>query len=140
MARVRRTRQVFSDINITPLTDVCLVLLIIFMVTATFLTQSSGLNVDLPKAESAKNLPPKSVEVTVTKAGDIYLDGQSVTKPQLSGLLQARLQEASLKTVVIRADADVPFRHVADAMDVAYSLGAEITLAADVGSPGQQQK
>jgi biopolymer transport protein ExbD len=140
MARVRRNKQVFSDINITPLTDVCLVLLIIFMVTATFLTQSSGLNVDLPKADSAKNLPQKSVEVTVTKAGDMYVDGQGVSKPQLSGLLQARLQQSSLKNVVIRADADVPFRHVADAMDVAYAMGADITVAADVGTPGQQQK
>jgi biopolymer transport protein ExbD len=140
MARVRRNKQVFSDINITPLTDVCLVLLIIFMVTATFLTQSSGLKVDVPKADSAKNLPAKSVEVTVTKGGDMYLDGQSVTKPQLSDQLHARLQETSLKTVVIKADADVPFRHVADAMDVAYSMGADITLAADAAPPGQQKK
>jgi biopolymer transport protein ExbD len=140
MARPRRSRRVFSDINITPFTDVCLVLLIIFMVTATFLTQSSGMNVDLPKAASAQNLPPKSVEVTVTRDGAMYLDGLSVTKPQLTGMLYAKLLRASLKTVVIKADAEVPFRHVADAMDVACSLGAEITLAADLERARRQQK
>ena len=132
MAKVRRGRQVFAEINITPLTDVCLVLLIIFMVTATFLTQSTGLNVDLPKAASAQNLPAKRVELTVTREGALYLEGQKVEKAQLAEALAAELQQTSLKAVVIKADADVPYRHVASAMDAACLLGADITLAADL--------
>ena len=98
MAIMRRgKRRVFAEINVTPLTDVCLVLLIIFMVTATFLTQSSGLNVDLPKTASGQNLPAKRVELTVTRDGGIYLDSTRIEKPQLAGALQAKLQQTSLK-------------------------------------------
>jgi biopolymer transport protein ExbD len=131
MANIKRGKQVFAEINITPLTDVCLVLLIIFMVTATFLTQNTGLNVDLPKAATSQTLPAKRVELTVTKDGAVYVDGQSIPRPDLAESLAAKLQETSVKTVVIKADADVPYRHVADAMDAACLLGAEITLAAD---------
>jgi biopolymer transport protein ExbD len=131
MAGMKRGKQVFAEINITPLTDVCLVLLIIFMVTATFLAQNTGLAVDLPKAASAVDLPARNVELTVTKEGALYVDGQLVDEPQLAGALLAKLQQTSLKTVVVKADAEVPYRRVADAVDAACSLGAEITLAAD---------
>jgi biopolymer transport protein ExbD len=140
MANVRRGKRVFAEINITPLTDVCLVLLIIFMVTATFLTQSSGLNVDLPKAAAAQNLPAHNVELTVTRDGAVYLDGGKVDKSQLAVLLAAKLRQTSLKAVVIKADADVPYRHVAEAMDAACVLGADITLAADLKAKLQQAK
>ena len=136
MAQIKRGKQVFAEINITPLTDVCLVLLIIFMVTATFLTQSSGLSVELPKAGSAQNLPAKSVELTVTRDGNLYVDGQATDKPHLAGALLAKLQQTSLKTVVVKADAEVSYQHVADAVDAACSLGADITLAADQKPPG----
>ena len=133
-------RRVFAEINVTPLTDVCLVLLIIFMVTATFLTQSAGLNVDLPKTASGQSLPAKRVELTVTKDGGIYLDSTRVDTAQLPGALQAKLQQTSLKSIVIRADADVPYKHVADAMSAASSLGADITLAADLQQTLQQHR
>jgi len=132
MARVRRGKQVFAEINITPLTDVCLVLLIIFMVTATFLTRSAGLNVNLPKVPSADQLPAKQIELSVTRSGDVYVDGQSVAKPQLAAALAAKLQQTSIKTVVIKADADVPYKHVMGLMDAACVVGAKITLAADL--------
>lgn len=132
MAMLKRDRKVFAEINITPLTDVCLVLLIIFMVTATFLTQSTGLNVDLPKAAAARNLPARSIELTVTKDGGVYVDGARTAKPQLAPTLQGKLQQTALKSVVIKADADVPYKYVADAMDAACLLGADITLAADL--------
>jgi biopolymer transport protein ExbD len=76
------------------------------------------------------------VELTVTKDGALYVDGQAVPQPQLSGALLAKLQQTSLKTVVVKADADVPYKHVADAVDAACSLGADITLAAEQKPPG----
>ncbi len=135
MARVKRGKQVFAEINITPLTDVCLVLLIIFMVTATFLTQSSGLDVALPRAASAQELPAKQIELTVSKQGGVFLDGQAVDKSVLKDALAQKLQQTSIKTVVIKADADVPYQHVVDVMDAARIQGADITLAADVPQP-----
>jgi biopolymer transport protein ExbD len=140
MAKIKQGKQVFAEINITPLTDVCLVLLIIFMVTATFLTQSSGLDVALPKAASAQELPAKQIELTVMKDGSVFLDGQGVATPQLRDTLSARLRQTSLKTVVIKADADVPYKHVVDVMDAARVQGADITLAADLQQAVQQQR
>ena len=136
MAAMKRGKAVFAEINITPLTDVCLVLLIIFMVTATFMTQNTGLSVDLPKAASAENLPARNVELTVMKDGTMYVDGQAVGKPELAGALTTKLQQTSLNTVVVKGDSEVPFRYVTDALDAARSLGAQITVAADQKPPG----
>ena len=140
MAKVKQGKQVFAEINITPLTDVCLVLLIIFMVTATFLTQNSGLDVALPKAASASELPAKQIELSVTKDGSVFLDGQGVATPQLRDALSTKLQQTSLKTVVIKADADVPYKHVVEVMDAARVQGADITLAADLQQAMPQSK
>lgn len=131
MAKTRRGKQVFAEINITPLTDVCLVLLIIFMVTATFMTQGSGLNVDLPRASAAEALPAHRLEITVLRDGHVYLDGSEVQPRNLAPMLAVALQQTSLKSVIIKADAEVPYRHVAAAMDAASLAGAEITLAAE---------
>ena len=140
MARIKRGKQVFAEINVTPLTDVCLVLLIIFMVTATFLTQSSGLDVALPKAASAQELPAKQIELAITKDGAVFVDGQGVETSQLRDTLQHKLQQTSLRTVVIKADADVSYKHVVDVMDAARVQGADITLAADLQQALQQQQ
>ncbi len=140
MAGLKRGKQVFAEINITPLTDVCLVLLIIFMVTATFLTQSSGLDVALPKAGSARDLPARRVELEVSREGLISVDGQTVAKAQLANALATKLQQTSLKVVVIKADADVPYHYVVDLMDAAEGLGADITLAADLQQAMQQAR
>ena len=140
MARTQHGKRVFAEINITPLTDVCLVLLVIFMVTATFLTQSTGLDVKLPKAATSQDLPARRVELTVTRQGSVFVDGRLVPKPELVDALAATLQQTSLKAVVIKADAEVPYRHVADAMDAASILGAEITLAADLQQQALQQR
>lgn len=134
------TQAPMAEINTTPLVDVMLVLLIIFMVTATFLTQSTGLSVDLPKAASAQALPARNIELTVTRDGGVYVDGQRVEKPQLAETISGKLQQTSLKTVVIKADADVPYKHVADAMDAACGIGADITLAADLQQAMQQRR
>jgi len=135
MARIKRGKQVFAEINITPLTDVCLVLLIIFMVTATFLTQSSGLDVALPRAASAQELPAKQIEVTVTTQGAVYIDGEMVPKEALDGALSQKLQQTSVRTVIIKADAKAPYQHVIDVMSAVRVQGADITLAAEA-TPG----
>jgi biopolymer transport protein ExbD len=108
------------------------VLLIIFMVTATFLTKSAGLDVDLPKVPSANDLPAKQIELSVTKGGTIYVDGQNVVKEQLAPALEAKLQQTSIKTVVIKADSDVPYKHVVALMSAASVVGANITLAGEL--------
>ncbi|MGA7869277.1 MAG: biopolymer transporter ExbD, partial [Candidatus Binatus sp.] len=84
---------VFADINITPLTDIFLVLLIIFMVT-TAVTIESAAHVDLPKAEAstAPNEKPKGIIVTYTADHLIYLNDKQVTEPELMPQLHDALQ------------------------------------------------
>jgi biopolymer transport protein ExbD len=140
MIRTKRPQfvKMISDINITPFTDVCLVLLIIFMVTATFLTQNMGLNIALPKATSSQQLPPREVTIWVNKAGQIKVDEAWVTPRDLISLLQQKLGAAQVRAVTIRGDERVPYGTVVTIMDAATRLGADITLAAEVdaGPPG----
>jgi len=129
MAKVKQSKEVFAEINITPLTDVCLVLLVIFMVTATVLTSTGGLDVDTPKASNPQELPPKSVECAVTKDGNVFVDGQSVPISEVKNVLASKLNESPNVTVVINADADAAYRYVAAVMDASSLAGAKITMA-----------
>ena len=63
-----------------------------------------------------------------------------LAKPQLAATLSAKLQQTSVRTVVIKADANVPYRHVVDVMDAASVVGAKITLAADLQQAMQQAR
>ena len=136
MPKMKRGKQVFAEINITPLTDVCLVLLIIFMVTATFLTQDVGLNIALPKAASSKALPQREVTVFVSRGGQIEVDAVLVAPKDLTGVLKQKLGQAQVRAVTIRGDERVPYGTVVTIMDAATLLGADITLAAEVqGGP-----
>ncbi len=119
------SQGIFSEINITPLTDVFLVLLIIFMVTTTAITQS-GVKVNLPKAGAASNgKQPKSITVNVDSAGKIYLDQKPVTLEQLGAELSKRLPETSDKSVVLAGDRAVLLGEALKVMDVAKKAGAE---------------
>jgi biopolymer transport protein ExbD len=116
---------VFSEINITPLTDVFLVLLIIFMVTTTAITQS-GVKVNLPKAGAASNSKqPKSITVSVDSSGKIFLDQKPMNLDQLEGELRKRLPETSEKSVVLSGDRAVLLGQALKVMDVAKKAGAE---------------
>ncbi len=118
----RGRRGYMAEINVTPLVDVMLVLLIIFMVTAPMMTK--GLDVRLPEVTS-KALPQKRRPVTITMdaKGRLYLDRVRVDLV----LLQARLaQVARGKTqVLLRADREVPYGEVAKVMAVIRKAGVE---------------
>src|SRR6202035_3358501 len=98
---------VFADINITPLTDIFLVLLIIFMVT-TAVTIESAAHVDLPKAAAAApEEKPKGIIVTYTADHQIMVNSQSVTLEQLQGSLHDALDKSSDKIVIFQGDPKV---------------------------------
>ncbi len=108
-------RRLLSEINVTPLVDVMLVLLIIFMVTAPMMTR--GIAVNLPET-TAKALPQKKkhVEVTISNKGEIFLDGISVDERGLSEKLQLMRKKGSASQVLLRADKTVPYGKVARVM------------------------
>ena len=117
---------VFADINITPLTDIFLVLLIIFMVT-TAVTIESAAHVDLPKAEAAANpnAKPKGIIVTLTADHQIMVNQTNVTLPQLQGSIHDALDKSSDKIVIFQGDPKVILGDMVHILDIAKSAGAE---------------
>jgi biopolymer transport protein ExbD len=133
----RESGGVFSDINITPLTDIFLVLLIIFMVT-TAVTIESAAHVDLPKAEATTPTEkPKGVVVTYTAEHQIYVGSQSVTEAELSPALHNALANSPDKIVVFQGDPKVILGDMVRILDIAKSAGAEaIAIAVSSLPPG----
>jgi biopolymer transport protein TolR len=114
-----------AEINVTPLVDVMLVLLIIFMVTAPLLTQ--GLTVALPTAEGksfelASNNPAK---IEVTASGAVYLDGTPAGSANLDTTLGPMLRSRRIKRALLEADKSVPYGRVVAVLDVMNRAGVE---------------
>jgi biopolymer transport protein ExbD len=121
---------VFSDINITPLTDIFLVLLIIFMVTSSVIVNQgqgaakAGLKVNLPKGSAADVTPATTdLSVAVLADGRLVLAGDVVTQDELKkALVDAQAKNAST-LVVIQADEGVPHGKVVEVMEMAKGAG-----------------
>jgi biopolymer transport protein TolR len=114
-----------AEINVTPLVDVMLVLLVIFMVTAPMLTQ--GLTVALPTAEGksfemASNNPSK---IQITAAGAVYLDGIAVGSHNLEQTLGPMLRARRVRRALLEADKSVPYGKVIGVLDVMNHAGVE---------------
>lgn len=119
---------IVAEINITPLTDVFLVLLIIFMVT-TSVIQNQSKNIDLPGAE-VSDTTPEGVTVTVTPEGDMLINDTPTTEADLFRDLEAALELASDKLVILRGDKQVLLGQAVNILDVAQQAGAKgIALA-----------
>lgn len=113
-----------SQINVTPLVDVMLVLLVIFMVTAPILQQ--GVSVNLPQVRAA-SLTGDDVQlvVSVTARGAIYLNDNALTLPELQEKLRAILRERPDRQVFLRADLQVPYGEVMKLMASVKEAGVE---------------
>jgi biopolymer transport protein TolR len=111
-----------SDINVTPLVDVMLVLLVIFIITAPLM--ASSIKLDLPRAEAGQpSDTPKFVSLAVDATGKVYLNNQPVSPDELASGL-ARAAAASPDTEVqLRADQTVPYGRVVELMGVAHQAG-----------------
>ncbi len=113
---------IVAEINITPLTDVFLVLLIIFMVTASAI-QSQGKNVNLPEA-AVSDTSPQGVTVTVTKDGVVQVNDETVSDANIVAVLTAALEESREKFVVLKGDRQVLLGQAVNILDVAQQAGA----------------
>lgn len=125
------SESVVAEINITPLTDVFLVLLIIFMVTSTALVESevasrSGMKVVLPKANTAGKVSERRSDpiLTVTKNGDLYLGSHKVEPANLETDIRKALTEVGSETLLIRGDKNVLLGAAVDIMSTAKKAGA----------------
>jgi biopolymer transport protein ExbD len=125
---------IVAEINITPLTDVFLVLLIIFMVT-TSVVASQGKQVDLPGAE-VSDTTPQGVTVTVSPDGSMLVNDQPTTQTNLYAALEAALSESRDKLVILRGDKQVLLGQAVNILDVAQQAGATgIALATKPPTP-----
>lgn len=115
-------KKLVSEINVTPLVDVMLVLLIIFMVTAPMMTQ--GLDVDLPETTSkALRQDEKPQVITIDKDGNINLNGTDITRPLVYAELNKYSDSIKEQPIYLKADKNVPY-------------GAVVTLMADIKAAG----
>jgi biopolymer transport protein TolR len=117
-----KSRTTMAEINVTPLVDVMLVLLIIFMITAPMLQHE--LDVNLPVAAGIPQVTTEDqVVLTVNKQGNIYLDQTTYTLDTLRPKLQTLYQTRRNKDIFLRADADVPYGKVVQVMDEVKKAG-----------------
>ena len=132
--------QPMSDINVTPLVDVMLVLVVIFIITAPLL--ASTIRLDLPKTDAAKSADtPRFVTLVVDKSGQTFLNDKPVALDALARQLAQTASQSPDTEVQLRADQAVPYGKVVQVMGVAQKAGlnrigfvADPTPAAAVGT------
>lgn len=116
------TDEVMNEINMTPLVDVMLVLLIIFIITVPVMKHA--VNVDLPQASSQREeVKPQTLNLTVDAAGAYFLNGSPVSDEALPALLQAEAARQPQPDLHIRGDRAVRYERVAQAMAMAQQAG-----------------
>jgi len=114
--------DIISSINVTPLVDVTLVLLIIFMVTATFIL-SPSIKVALPKAYTGENTPVSSIAIVMSKDSKLFLNGKPTTEEALKAVIPEALRKDPKLQAIIGADKDVRHGEVIHIIDLVRSLG-----------------
>jgi biopolymer transport protein TolR len=122
--RLERTQGAapISDINVTPLVDVMLVLVVIFIITAPLL--ASSIRLDLPRAEGTQGADaPRFVTVVLDRGGQVFLNDKPVTADQLAQQLASTATQNPETELQLRADQAVPYGRVVEVMGVAHKAG-----------------
>src|SRR5262245_26270256 len=118
----KRSSAPMAEINMVPLIDVMLVLLVIFIVTAPLLTHAVKL--DLPKATTQPNiLKPEKIEFAIDAAGALYWNGEMVTRDEAASRFKAQGQKQPQPEIHLRADQNVAYRLVAQTLADASKAG-----------------
>jgi biopolymer transport protein ExbD len=133
--------NIVAEINITPLTDIFLVLLIIFMITSSAIIESGG-RVNLPSAAKTESAP-RGISVTLTPAQEIYVNQKKVTKDELEPALRAALGAGPDKTVILRGDRNVLLGDAVWVLSVIKKSGASdiaVAAQADTDIPRRNKK
>ncbi len=126
-----KTQTSLADINVTPLVDVVLVLLIIFMVTAPVL--QSGIEVAVPKTRTVREITEERLVVSIDRAQRVYLGNDPVNINQLAQKIRERIRDPESQPIYIRADENVTFGAFATVMDALKQGG--ITQVSIVTEP-----
>ena len=116
-----RTQSSIADINVTPLVDVVLVLLIIFMVTAPVL--QSGIEVNVPKTRTVKEVTEERLVISINKQQRVFLGNDPININDIKAKLRQKIRDPEGQSVFVRADEDVPFGAFATVMDAMKQAG-----------------
>lgn len=131
--RKRETEDIFQEINVIPLIDIALVLLIIFMITATFIVAGTGLDIKLPKAQTAKVQEQIQLIVFITRDGKIHLGNKQVNIKELITELKEKVKSKEKVVVIISADRKISYEELVEVLDAVRLSGVEnIGLAAEL--------
>ena len=119
--------RILSEINVTPLVDVALVLLIVFMITAPMMIQ--GAQVRLPQTQVMDSLPQDQIFISVTDQGQILVNGDAVPLEELEARLSPRITPG--RTILLYGDRAGEYGRVVAVIEVLWSLGADIGLVTE---------
>lgn len=122
MAQSSSQDEEIGSINITPMVDVILVLLVIFMVTANFLKKES-ININLPKVQAADPNVAESVQVAMTKTGGILLEGKDIQIPTLIKNLERESKIKPNMRLTLSADETLPYGKITELMGIIRKAG-----------------
>jgi biopolymer transport protein TolR len=135
-----RTQTSLADINVTPFVDVVLVLLIIFMLTAPIL--QSGIDVNVPKTRTVKEITEERLVITIDRSQRVYLGSDPININQIGPRLRSKLRDPGRQSIFLRADQNVPFGAFATVMDAVKQAGiSNVSIVTEPiqSSPGAQQ-
>ena len=135
--------RVNSNINVTPMVDVMLVLLIIFMVITPML--QNKVQIDMASVTNTTNMPDADKEdaivVAITRDGGVFLGQNKVAVTELGGMVREKLSDKPSKTIYVRADARAQYKAVEDAIDAVRTAGVDdvglLTQKREAGTPGE---
>ncbi len=116
-----RTQSSLSEINVTPFVDVVLVLLVMFMVTAPVL--QSGIEVDVPKTKTVKEISEERLVITIDKDQRVFLGNDPININEIADRLHDKIRDPQGQSVFIRSDENVPFGAFATVMDAVKQTG-----------------
>lgn len=116
-----RTQTSLADINVTPLVDVVLVLLIIFMITAPIL--QSGIEVAIPRTRTVKEITEERLVITIDRQQRVFLNNEPININQIGARLHQKIRDPEGQSVFVRADENVPFGAFATVMDAVKQSG-----------------
>jgi biopolymer transport protein ExbD len=122
MASATRKREIIAEINVTPLVDIMLVLLIIFMLTANLIAKQA-IEVELPRASQSTSLNPTTLAITLSHDGSLYLNGKPTTAVELREAVQVAVTKDPKTQAIIAGDKSVSHGRVVWVLDVVKSLG-----------------
>lgn len=127
------SRKPLSLFSQSALTDVVMLLLIFFLLTSSFVT-NFGIKVEIPDAETGSQTESQFITVAITEQGNFFVEGNQVSRGELTSVIRSTKSEEQTQTLVLRADENAIINNAVRVMNIANALDLKIVLATEQGS------